>query len=336
MTNEKKIPTTIYTQRIVLFFIGIGLTASWVYAGTLSCSITTAAACTGTVMLRMSSTTNATAELPSRSDPSYANAVICCTGVSGLGTSCSGIFSTILKLSSTTNAHVEQSNQSNYSTSTCISVSVGSTTIAYQTSNCTGYDTTLGSISGTTNAHVGDANAYSTKICGTATDVAPPQTISFSISTNIISFGQITPAAATYASSTGQGSAIEVQAHTLSISTNASSGYIITVQGATLTSNQNQANTITAIGGVNTSSSPGSEQFGIKVATSSGSGLISNPYFGSGFAYTGSATTTSTIGTGSGDGGTTVYSLRYLANISDTTEAGVYTTGLVYVATANF
>lgn len=149
-----------------------------VLAGTLSCSITTAAACTGTVIWRMSGASNAHAELPSQSTPAYANNVVCCSGVTGLGTSCSGTFATALKLSGTTNAHVEQNSQSNYANSACISVpSGGSVSIGYQASNCTGFDTTLGSMSGTTNAHVGDGTAYTTKICGTAAGAAGSLTV---------------------------------------------------------------------------------------------------------------------------------------------------------------
>jgi hypothetical protein len=284
----------------------------------------------------MSSSSNATVELPNRSDPNYANNVICCSGVSGLGTACTGVYSTVLKLSSSTNAHVEQNDQSNYSTSSCLSVSVGSTTIAYQSSNCTGYDTTLGSISGTTNAHIGTSTAYTTKICGTADDVATPQSLTFSISTNSVFFGQITPSSSTYGSSTGAGSGTEVQAHTLTITTNATSGFLITVKGSTLTSLQNNNNTISAIGAINTVPSAGTEQFGLRIATSSGTGLVTSPYNGTGFAYAATATTTSQVASGAGDGATTIYSVRYVVNMSGTTEAGTYTSNILYVATANF
>jgi hypothetical protein len=37
-----------------------------------------------------------------------------------------------------------------------------------------------------------------------------------------------------------------------------------------------------------------------------------------------------------GDNATTTYSVRYIANIAPSTQAAAYTTGLVYVATANF
>lgn len=137
-------------------------------AGTLLCSVTTAAACTGTVIYRMSGGTNAHAELPSQTTAAYNNNVICCTGVTGLGNSCTGIFATALKLSGTTNAHVQQTGS--YANSACISVpSGGSVSVGYQATNCTGFDTTLGSMSGTTNAHVGNSAAYPTiQICGTA------------------------------------------------------------------------------------------------------------------------------------------------------------------------
>lgn len=145
-----------------------------VHAGTLSCSVTTAGACAGTVMYRMSSASNAHAELPSQATAAYADNVVCCTGVTGLGTSCSGTFATVLKLSGTTNAHAEQNTEANYANSACISVTSGNTvSVGYQATNCTGFDTTLGSISDTTNAHVGDGTAYATKICGTATGGAP-------------------------------------------------------------------------------------------------------------------------------------------------------------------
>lgn len=144
------------------------------YAGTLSCSVTTAGACAGTVMYRMSGATNAHAELPSQATAAYDDNVVCCTGVTGLGTSCTGTFDTALKLSGTTNAHSEQNTEANYANNACISVSSGNTVLlGYQATNCTGFDTTLGSMSDTTNAHVGDGAAYTTKICGTATGGAP-------------------------------------------------------------------------------------------------------------------------------------------------------------------
>ncbi len=161
----------------LMLFLGL-IFSGTAYAGTLSCSITTATACTGgtnTVILRMSGITNAHAELPSQANANYASNVVCCSGVTGLSNACTAPSAVVLKLSGLTNAHSEQNSQSNYANSACISVpSGGSVTIGYQASNCTGYDTTLGSISGTTNGHVGDSTAYTTKICAMAAGPAAP------------------------------------------------------------------------------------------------------------------------------------------------------------------
>lgn len=158
------------------FLILVLLPAGAAHAGTLSCSITTAAACTGgtnTIILRMSGTGNAHAELPSQAN--YTGSVVCCSGVTGLGNSCSGTFATVLKLSGTSNAHVEQNSQANYANSACISVASGSVSVGYQATNCTGFDTTLASLSGITNAHVGNSAAYpSIQICATAAGTPPP------------------------------------------------------------------------------------------------------------------------------------------------------------------
>ncbi|OHA79556.1 MAG: hypothetical protein A2747_03910 [Candidatus Yonathbacteria bacterium RIFCSPHIGHO2_01_FULL_44_41] len=144
-------------------------------SGTLSCSVSTAAACTssgGTTILRMSGATNAHAELPSQSNGNYTGNVICCSGVTGLGNSCTAPSAVVLKLSGLTNAHAERNDQSNYSSANnaCMSVPSGGTvSVAYQANNCTGYDAIIASISSLlTNAHVGGSTAYSNKICGTA------------------------------------------------------------------------------------------------------------------------------------------------------------------------
>lgn len=148
--------------------------SSIAYAGTLSCSVTTAAGCSDTVIYRMSDAANAQAELPSQTTSAYDNNVVCCTGIVGLSNACAGTYATALKLSSTTNAHAEQNDQTNYANSVCLSVpSGGSVSVGYQSSSCTGFDATLGSMSGVTNAHVGDNDAYTTKICATAIGAAP-------------------------------------------------------------------------------------------------------------------------------------------------------------------
>lgn len=162
---------------IPVLFSGIFF-VSTVYAGTLSCSVTTAAACAGAVIWRMSGVTNAHAELPSQATAAYDNNVVCCSGVTGLGNSCSGTYATALKLSGTTNAHIQQSGS--YPQSACISVpSGGSVSIGYQATDCATYDTTLASMKATTNSHVGNTTAYSEyKICGTAAGSSPVYSVS--------------------------------------------------------------------------------------------------------------------------------------------------------------
>lgn len=311
----------------VFFF---GLQVSFVYAGTLTCSVATTCA-TGVVIFRMSSTSNAHAELPSQS--TYAQ-LVCCSGVTGLGNSCSGTYATTTNLSAATNAHSQQSTQTGYATSSCIQVpSGGSVSVGYQSTDCTGFDTTVASMSAATNAHVGTSTAYITKICATAAGAAA-QTLTFSISDNSIGFGALSASAARFATGDTLGSAPpEVEAHTLSASTNAANGYTITVQGATLASG---SFTITAIGGTNTASSPGTEQFGLRLAINSGTGTVTAPYAAAGFAYAATAATSSQVASGAGDSATTIFSPRYIANIGGATEAGSYNATLTYVATGNF
>ncbi len=158
-------------------------------------------------------------------------------------------------------------------------------------------------------------------------------TLTFSISDNSIGFGTLLSSAARYATGDTSGSGTEVEAHTISASTNASSGYVITVNGNTLTSGPN---TITAIGSTNTSSSAGSEQFGLRMSASGGNGSVTAPYAASGFACDTGSFPDQVASDVDGDDVTTTYSVRYLGNISATTEAGSYSATLTYVITAGF
>lgn len=249
----------------------------------------------------------------------------------GLGNSCSGNFDTVAKLSSTTNAHVEQKTQTNYLNSACISVNTGTISTSYQSTNCNGHDAILASISGVTNAQIGNSSAYSTKICA---DANVPQSLSFNVSDNTIGFGSLTSASARFATGDLLGSGAETEAHTLTASTNAFSGYTITVQGATLTSG---VNTISAIGGTNTASAAGTEQFGLRMTATGGSGAVTAPYAASGFAYAGTASTASQVASAAtGDSIATTYSVRYLANVANNTLAGNYQATLTYIITSNF
>ncbi|MDB5266276.1 MAG: hypothetical protein JWN89_91 [Parcubacteria group bacterium] len=283
----------------------------------------------------MSAASNAHAELPGQSTAGYASNVVCCTGGTGLGTSCSGTFDTVAKLSAVTNAHIQQNTQSGYAQNACMSVTSGTVSIGYVSGSCTGFDTTLASMSATTNAQMGSPATYTTRICGSAA-AAVTQNLSFALSANTIGFGTLSSAAARYATSDSLGSASEIEAHTLSVSSNAASGYAVTVMGATMTSSQNVSNTITALA-ANTASSAGTEQFGLRMTAAGGVGSVTAPYAAAGFAYAGTAGTASQVAAaGTGDGVSTVYSVRYLANVGATTESGTYSSSLVYVATANF
>lgn len=166
-----------------------------------------------------------------------------------------------------------------------------------------------------------------------------PQSFTFSISTNAINFGDLTINNAKYASSSNVlGDETDTVAHTLTIASNATAGYTITVRGQTLTSQQKSTDTITQIGSAPAASSAGSEQFGIYAEISGGvGGTIDTTYATpSQFGYDATATTSAMFASGSYSSGLTTYSLHYLANVSSVTEAGTYSTGLIYVGTSNF
>ena len=159
------------------------------------------------------------------------------------------------------------------------------------------------------------------------------QTLTFSISDNSIGFGTLSFSTARWATGDETGTTSETEAHTLAVATNAASGYTTTVKGATLTFG---AATVTAIGGSNTASSTGTEQFGLRLTAAGGSGAVTAPYAASGYAYAADVSTTSQVAAATAASATTTYSVRYLANITTGTEAGAYAATLTYVTTANF
>lgn len=162
--------------------------------------------------------------------------------------------------------------------------------------------------------------------------VVIPQSITFSLSGNSASFGTLSSSAALYASSTAAGDPNDLaDAHTISVATNAFGGYTVSVNGTTLTSG---ANTI-ATSSTAVASAPGTEQFGMRLIVNSGTGLATAPYASADWAFD-SATFPDQVASGSGDGITTVFGVRYIGNISANTEAGNYRTTLTYVATATF
>ena len=160
-------------------------------------------------------------------------------------------------------------------------------------------------------------------------------TLSFSISDNSIGFGTLSSSDDFFANGVGTGSATEVEAHTLTASTNATNGYLITIDGTTLRSSPTMI-TIMAIGSNNTSSLAGTEQFGLRATASGGNGSVSAPYAAAGFALDTAAFPDEIASDADGDDVSTTYSIRYLANIANITEAGSYTATLTYVVSATF
>lgn len=305
----------------------------------LSCSVTTQALCAGTVILRMSGSTNAQAEIPSMTTPVYDGNVVCCTGVTGLGNSCAlSNNETIVRLSGTsgTNAHVEQRDQvnSNYNNQKiCLSSTYAGDeiTIGYRDSDCAGYNTTLFSMLTTpTNAMVGGPASYNNKVCAKVFS----QTISFSVSSSSAGFGSLNPGGIRYATADGVGSSSEAESYSLSVNTNAPYGYIVMVKGDTL---RKDSIFINPIGGTNTTPTPGSQSFGLRAVATGGVGVVASPYDGAGFAYDATGSSFTTIAEApTGDGNNTNYSVRSVATIDSLLDPGMYSTSLTYVVTANF
>jgi len=205
--------------------------------------------------------------------------------------------------------------------------------ITYNSTNSTNPSSASSYITGITGLF-GDVGSTTVNILNddqVAVTATVSQSLTFSISDNSIEFGTLSASAAQYADNSA-GDASEVEAHTIIVGTNASNGYTMTINGSTLTSG---ADTITAIGSSNTASSAGTEQFGVRMTASGGSGTVSAPYSAAGFALD-TAAFPDTIASASGASANTTYSARYLANITSSTEAGSYTSTLTYVATANF
>lgn len=154
------------------------------------------------------------------------------------------------------------------------------------------------------------------------------QSLTFSLSDNTIGFGTLSASAARYATGDTSGTGSETEAHNIIVGTNASNGYTLSISDAApLTSG---ANTIDALSS-NTASSPGTEQYGLRVTASGGSGTVSSPYAASGFAFG-----STQVAAATGASANTTYSARYLANINANTEAGAYAGTINYTATANF
>jgi hypothetical protein len=142
--------------------------------------------------------------------------------------------------------------------------------------------------------------------------------------------------AARYATGDGLGSASADVAHTISASTDATGGYVIALSGNTLTCSACAGATISAIGATAVASAAGTEQFGLRVATSTGNGTIASPYNSTTLWAFDTAAFPDLVVSGNGDSVLTTYDLRYLSNISALSENGSYTSTITYTVTGTF
>jgi len=210
------------------------------------------------------------------------------------------------------------------------------------------YQITNGSVGTTTLRIAGSAGFSDTGVMSMAivsNDVVAVSaqvlsTLSFSLSANAIYFGILKSSGSScWALSGGDPGNVtcpqttEAEAFNMTAATNGTSGYTISVQGPTLTSGSNTIAPLLA----STAPVVGTEQFGIRLNATGGTGTVSSPYGTAGqYAYTATATTPATVASAPSSSLTTTYSVRYMANISPTTNAGNYTANHTYVITGNF
>jgi hypothetical protein len=215
-----------------------------------------------------------------------------------------------------------------------------------------GTHATLGATGNTQITNPSSANSYILGIAGAFSDTGSTtiniltddqvdvaaevaQSLTFSISDTSIGFGTLSASAARFATGDTTGSTTETEAHNIIVGTNAANGYTMTASGTTLTNASNPTATITAIGAANTLVATGTEQFGIRITASGGTGSVAAPYAAGGFAFD-TAAFPDQIASATGATANTTYSLRYLGSIAANTDAGTYNAAITYVATANF
>lgn len=157
------------------------------------------------------------------------------------------------------------------------------------------------------------------------------EALTFSISDATIGFGNLRTNGPRFASPSAGGSDVEVVAHTMDAITSSANGYTVTVSGTTLTS---LTDSITAIGAAAAASTPGTEQYGIRLTASGGSGLPQAPFNTANYAF--DPTQTLAVAKSTTPSVLTQYSVFYLSNIATTTDPGNYSTDMIFVATANF
>ena len=135
----------------------------------LSCEVQTVCNAPNITVYRMSSLSNAHAELYTQTNYPYK---VCCQDVIGgiptgidINNGCADI--NFLDISDPTNAHVERSDQGNYLFDVCLSSDDAIITYSYEAGSCSGYQACLGTYSTDTNAHVADCvtSPYPNYIC---------------------------------------------------------------------------------------------------------------------------------------------------------------------------
>lgn len=161
-------------------------------------------------------------------------------------------------------------------------------------------------------------------------ELYPDQFLTFSLGGTIIEFGILN----NIQTKTGS--------HTMTIDTNAVNGFTIAVSGNTLATT---TDSVTAIGATAVASATNTKQFGINLVDNTTPDVGTNP---SGTAPIGSAAgayatansfaynSGDTVASSASDISQTVFTVSYIANITQSTQIGRYSTTLTYSATANY
>jgi len=117
------------------------------------------------------------------------------------------------------------------------------------------------------------------------------------------------------------------------VSTNAGTGVAVTYKAGQFTNGSH--NFANGFGTGGSASSPGTEEFGLNAALTSGSGVtVNGTYSTANYAWSPAATTA--IASSAAAIGTNVVTVTYGANVGATTPFGTYATTFVYVATPTF
>lgn len=162
--------------------------------------------------------------------------------------------------------------------------------------------------------------------------VTVAQSLSFSLSANTISFGQLSINSPRYAT-TLTGSNTLTPAHSMTASSNARSGYVLTYNGATLSAGPDSIAPATITG--SNSGTPGTNQFALSVL-GAGSAVVPSPYNQASQNWSFVENTPSTVAATTGPSSADTVIAYYIANTAILTTAGTYTTALTYQVTANY